>query len=116
MAESSSVIESGQNLLLNGRQNFYHDSVAEGLNYTMICRRVCKCGPLLRFNALNLAKIVCFAKWVKGAKCVSSDVLNEKMLMILTCIMLKIMAQLNFLLFFFCSFTYSVISTSQLRS
>ena len=36
----------------------------------MICRRVCKCEPLLRFNPLNLAKIVCFAKWVKGAKCV----------------------------------------------
>ena len=34
----------------------------------MICRRVCKCEPLLRFNPLNLAKIVCFAKWVKGAK------------------------------------------------
>ena len=39
----------------------------------------------LRFNPLNLAKIVCFAKWVKGAKCVS-DFLNEKVLMILTCI------------------------------
>ena len=36
----------------------------------MICRRVCKCEPLLRFNPLNLAKIACFAKWVKGAKCV----------------------------------------------
>ena len=35
----------------------------------MICRRVCKCEPLLRFNPLNLAKIVCFAKWVKGAVC-----------------------------------------------
>ena len=35
----------------------------------MICRRVCKCEPLLRFNPQNLAKIVCFAKWVKGAKC-----------------------------------------------
>ena len=35
----------------------------------MICRRVCKCEPLLRFNPLNLAKIVCFAKWIKGAKC-----------------------------------------------
>ena len=44
----------------------------------MICRRVCKCEPLLRFNPLNLAKIVCFAKWVKGAKWVSSDFLNEK--------------------------------------
>ena len=44
---------------------------------------------------LNLAKIVCFAKWVKGAKCVSSDFLNEKALMILTCIILKIKAQLN---------------------
>ncbi|CAH3196925.1 unnamed protein product, partial [Porites evermanni] len=31
--------------------------LAEGLNYTMICRRVCKCEPLLRFNPLNLAKI-----------------------------------------------------------
>ena len=61
----------------------------------MICRRVCKCKPLLRFNPLNLAKIVCFAKWVKGAKCVSSDFLNEKVLMILTCIILKIKAQLN---------------------
>ena len=27
----------------------------------MICRRVCKCEPLLRFNPLTLAKIVCFA-------------------------------------------------------
>ena len=36
-----------------------------------------------------------FAKWVKGAKCVSSDFLNEKVLMILTCIILKIKAQLN---------------------
>ena len=61
----------------------------------MICRRVCKCQPLLRFNPLNLAKIVCFAKWVKGAKCVSSDFLNEKVLMILTCIILKIKAQLS---------------------
>ena len=61
----------------------------------MICRRVCKCEPLLRFNPLNLAKIVCFAKWVKGAKCVSSDFLNEKVLRILTCIILKIKAQLN---------------------
>ena len=61
----------------------------------MICRRVCKCEPLFRFNPLNLAKIVCFAKWVKGAKCVSSDFLNEKVLMILTCIILKIKAQLN---------------------
>ena len=72
-----------------------HDSVADGLNYTMICRRVCQSEPLLRFNRLNLAKIVCFAKWVKGAKCVSSDFLNEKVLMILTCIILKIRAQLN---------------------
>ena len=61
----------------------------------MICRRVCKCEPLLRFNPLNLAKIVCFAKWVKRAKCVSSDFLNEKVLMILTCIILKIKAQLT---------------------
>ena len=70
-------------------QNFKHDSVAEGLNYKMICRRVCKYEPLSRFNPLNLAKIVCFAKWVKGAKCVSSDFLNGKVLMILTCIILK---------------------------
>ena len=49
----------------------------------------------MRFNPLNLAKIVCFAKWVKRAKCVSSDFLNEKVLMILTCIILKIKAQLN---------------------
>ena len=49
----------------------------------------------MRFNPLNLAKIVCFAKWVKGAKCVSSDFLNEKVSMILTCIILKIKAQLT---------------------
>ena len=61
----------------------------------MISRRVSKCEPLLRFNPLNLAKIVCFAKWVKGAKCVSSDFLNVKVLMILTCIILKINNQLN---------------------
>ena len=47
----------------------------------------------MRFNPLNLAKIVCFAKWVKGAKCVSSDFLNEKVLLILTRIILKIKAQ-----------------------
>ena len=70
-------------------------SVAEGLNYTMICRRVCKCEPRLSFNPLNLAKIVCLAKWVIRAKCVSSDFLNKKVLMILTCIILKIKAQLN---------------------
>ena len=64
---------------------------------TRFSRRVCKCEPLLRFNPLNLAKIVCFAKWVKGAKCVSSDFLNEKVLMILSCIILKIKAQLNLL-------------------
>ena len=69
--------------------------VAEGLNYTVICRRVCKCEPLLRFNPQNLAKIVCFAEWVKGAKCVSSDFLNEKVLVILNCIILKIKAQLK---------------------
>ena len=79
----------------DGPQNFSHDSVAEGLNYTVICRKVCKCEPLLRFNPLNLAKIVCFAMWVKGAKCVSSDFLNEKVLLILTCIILKIKAQLR---------------------
>ena len=61
----------------------------------MICRRASKCEPLLRFNPLNLAKIVCFAKWVKGANCVSSDFLNEKVSMILTCIILKIKAQLT---------------------
>ena len=61
----------------------------------MICRRVCKCKPLLRLNPLNLAKIVCFAKWFKGAKCVSSDFLTEKVLLILTCIILKIKAQLK---------------------
>ena len=62
----------------------------------MICRRVCKCEPLLRFNPLNLAKIVCFAKWpVKGVKCVSSDFLNEKVSLILTCIILNIKAQLK---------------------
>ena len=64
----------------------------------MICRGVCNCEPLLRFNPLNLAKIVCFAKWVEGAKCVSSDssdFLNEKVLIILTRIILKIKAQLN---------------------
>ena len=33
---------------------------------------------------MNLVKIVCFAKWVKGAKCVSSHFLNEKVLLILT--------------------------------
>ena len=49
----------------------------------------------MRFNPLNLAKIACFAKWVKGAKCVSSDFLNEKVSMILTCIILKIKAQLK---------------------
>ena len=37
----------------------------------------------MRFNPQNLAKIVCFAGWVKGAKCVSSDFLNEKVLVIL---------------------------------
>ena len=80
---------------LNGRKNVQHDLVAEGLNFTLICRRTSKCEPLLRFNPLNLAKIACFAKWVKGAKCVSSDFLNEKVLMILTCIILKVKAQLK---------------------
>ena len=61
----------------------------------MTCRRVCKCEPLLRFNPLNLAKIVCFAKWVKGAKCISSDLLNEKVSMIMTFIILKKKAQLT---------------------
>ena len=61
----------------------------------MICRRVCKCEPLFRFNPQNLAKIVCFAEWVKGAKCVCSDILNEKVFVILTCIILKIKAQLK---------------------
>ena len=32
----------------------------------------------MRFNPLNLAKIVCFAKWVKGAKCVNIDALYSK--------------------------------------
>ena len=49
----------------------------------------------MRFNPQNLAKIVCFAEWVKGAKCVSSDFLNEKVLVILNCIILKIKAQLK---------------------
>ena len=61
----------------------------------MMCGGASKCEPLLRFIPLNLAKTVCFAKWVKGAKCVSSDFLNEKALMILTCITLKIKAQLK---------------------
>ena len=61
----------------------------------MICRRVRKFEPLLRLNPLNLAKIVCFAKWVKGAKCDSSDFRNEKVLLILTCIILKAKAQLK---------------------
>ena len=34
----------------------------------MVCRRAGKCEPLLRFNPLNFAKIVCFAKWVKGER------------------------------------------------
>ena len=51
--------------------------------------------PLLRFNPQNLAKTVCFAEWVKGAKCVSSDFLNEKVLVVLNCIILKIKAQLK---------------------
>ena len=59
----------------------------------MICRRASKCESLSRFKSLNLAKIACFAKWVKGAKCVSLDFLNEKVSMILTCIILKIKAQ-----------------------
>ena len=44
---------------------------------------------------IRIADSRCFSKWVKGAKCVSSDFLNEKVLMILTCIILKIEAQLN---------------------
>ena len=56
----------------------------------MICRRVCKCEPLLRFNPLNLAKIACFAKWINGAKCVSSDFLYKKVSMIPTRINFKI--------------------------
>ena len=48
----------------------------------------------MRFKSLNLAKIACFAKWVKGAKCVSLDFLNEEVSMFLTCIILKIKAQL----------------------
>ena len=50
----------------------------------MICRRANKCEPLLRFNPLNLAKIVCFAKWVYGAKSVPSDFLYKKVAIILT--------------------------------
>ena len=50
----------------------------------------------MRFNPLYLAKIACFAKWINWAKCVSSDFLNEKVSMILTCIILKIKARLNF--------------------
>ena len=49
----------------------------------------------MRFNPQNLAKVVCFAEWVKGVKCVSSDFLNEKVLVILNCIILKIKAQLK---------------------
>ena len=80
---------------LNGRQKFKRYLVAEGLNYTVIFRRVCKCEPLFRFNSMNLAKIVCFARWVKRAKCVSSDFLNEKVLMVLTYIILKTKVQLK---------------------
>ena len=61
----------------------------------MICRRASKCESLLRFNTLNLVKIACFAKWVKGGKCVSSDFLNEKVSMIPTSIILKTKAQLK---------------------
>ena len=61
----------------------------------MICRGDNKYEPRLRFNPLNLATIVCFANWVKGAKCVSSDFPNEKVLIILTYIILKIKAQLK---------------------
>ena len=50
----------------------------------MICRRASKCEPLLRFNPLNLAKIACFAKLVKEAKCVPSDFLYKKVSMIFT--------------------------------
>ena len=53
------------------------------------------CEPLFRINPLNLAKIVCCARWVKQAKCVSSDYLNEKVLVILNCITLKVKAQLK---------------------
>ena len=49
----------------------------------------------MSFNPQNLAKIVCFAKWAKGAKCVSSDFLNEKVLMILTYVILKVKANLK---------------------
>ena len=61
----------------------------------MICRGASKCEPLLRFNPLTFAEIVGFTKWVKGAKCFSSDFLIEKVLMILTCIILKIKALLK---------------------
>ena len=49
-----------------------------------------KCELLLIFNPLNLAKIACFAKWVKGAKCVSSEFVYKKVSMIMTCIIFKI--------------------------
>ena len=61
----------------------------------MLCRKASKCEPLLRFNPLNLAKIACFAKWVKGAKCVPSDFLYKKRSMILACIILQIKVQLK---------------------
>ena len=50
---------------------------------------------LLRFNPLNLAKIACFAKWVKWAKCVSSDFLYKKVSMISTCFIFKIKVYFN---------------------
>ena len=77
-------------LKLNCRQNTEHDSVAEGWNYTMMCRRASKSEPLLRFNPLNLAKIACFAKCVLGAKSVPSDFLYKKVSMILICNILNI--------------------------
>ena len=54
----------------------------------MLCYITCL---MLRYIACVM---LCYLTWVKGAKCVSSDFLNEKVLMILTGI-LKIKAQLN---------------------
>ena len=80
---------------LDGRQNFQHDSVAEGWNCTMICSRASKREPLLRLNPLNLAKIACFAKWVYWVKSVPSDFLYKKVSMILTCHILNIKVQVK---------------------
>ena len=63
------------------------------LGFTMAKRL--RNGKVRQISPLIPRRIVCFAKWVKGAKCVSSDFLNEKVLMILNCIILKIKAQSN---------------------